>query len=427
MSDVQLHSKFSASAASRWLACPGSIVLSAGLPDTGNQYSRGGTAEHTVLEHCVKHGTHPGHYVFEHGGVVIVDGHEVGIVGEPSEMVASALKHIDEMVAGADIVQAETRINYSQWLGVPEADGFGTADLTAVFAEARELLVGDYKGGRGVVVDAEGNEQMMLYAGGKLLEMDDLGVEIDHVRLVIFQPRVSDAPSEWRISRADLEAWLNGRARSGATSVQLAEQTARGPDWDEAFLSPGEKQCRFCKAKATCPALRAAVAETVSGSAPATPDEFADLGVTLIGDDNAWLAACLTQAPMIEEWLKAVRAEVERRLLAGDAVPGYKLVQGKQGNRAWADETKAEEMLKTFRLKVEEMYDLKLISPTTAEKLVKAEVIGPRQWKKAEALITRSAGKPSVAPITDKRDALVVTPVADEFESSPPVVEDDIA
>jgi hypothetical protein len=67
------------------------------------------------------------------------------------------------------------------------------------------------------------------------------------------------------------------------------------------------------------------------------------------------------------------------------------------------------------------MYELTLISPTAAEKLAKAKgddkpLIGPRQWPKVEALVTRSAPKPSVAPASDKRPALVITAVADEFE-----------
>ena len=110
-----------------------------------------------------------------------------------------------------------------------------------------------------------------------------------------------------------------------------------------------------------------------------------------------------------------MRAEVERRLLAGDAVPGFKVVQGKRGNRAWGNAAEAEEMLKGMRLKVEEMYDLKLISPTSAEKLVKAEVIGPRQWTKVKALITQSDGKPSVAPVSDPRAALVLAAAVDDF------------
>lgn len=68
-----------------------------------------------------------------------------------------------------------------------------------------------------------------------------------------------------------------------------------------------------------------------------------------------------------------------------------------------------------MRLKEAEMYDFKLISPTTAEKLHKAGTIGPRQWPKVQALITQSEGKPHVAPESDSRPALVVTPVVDDF------------
>jgi hypothetical protein len=69
-----------------------------------------------------------------------------------------------------------------------------------------------------------------------------------------------------------------------------------------------------------------------------------------------------------------------------------------------------------MRLKVEEMYDLKLISPTTAEKLAKAKTIGPRQWKTLQEGITRSEGAMHVTPDSDPRLALVLTKVADEFD-----------
>ena len=62
------------------------------------------------------------------------------------------------------------------------------------------------------------------------------------------------------------------------------------------------------------------------------------------------------------------------------------------------------------------MYDLSLISPTTAEKLAGAGTIGPRQWKKVIPLITRSEGSPSVAPESDKRPALVVGGNTDDFD-----------
>jgi hypothetical protein len=59
------------------------------------------------------------------------------------------------------------------------------------------------------------------------------------------------------------------------------------------------------------------------------------------------------------------------------------------------------------------MYDRSLISPTTAEKVLKTS---PKRWEKAQSLITRSEGKKSVAPVTDKRPALAVQSVADDFQ-----------
>jgi len=124
----------------------------------------------------------------------------------------------------------------------------------------------------------------------------------------------------------------------------------------------------------------------------------------------------LKSVDLIESWCKAIRAKAESELLAGNNVPGFKLVEGRRGARKWANEAEAETTLKTMRLKLEEMYDLKLISPTEAEKLHKSGAIGPRQWPKLQQIIVQSEGKPSVAPENDKRPALVVAPVASHFE-----------
>jgi hypothetical protein len=132
--------------------------------------------------------------------------------------------------------------------------------------------------------------------------------------------------------------------------------------------------------------------------------------------DDLDLARVMTKAGMIESWVKAVRAEVERRLLAGEPVTGYKLVQGKRGNRAWGNAAEAEELLKSMRIKHDMMYDYSLASPTTVEKLAKAGEIGPRQWTKIKDLITQTEGRPSVAPISDKRDALVTQALSSDFD-----------
>ena len=129
-----------------------------------------------------------------------------------------------------------------------------------------------------------------------------------------------------------------------------------------------------------------------------------------------FLSVALSKVDLIEDWCKAIRTEAERRLFAGEEVPGYKVVAGKKGARAWDKSVDVEALLKTMRLKDDEMYDRKVISPTTAEKLAKAGTIGPRQWGKLQEVITQSEGKPHVAPLSDSRPALEIKPVADDFE-----------
>jgi hypothetical protein len=108
-----------------------------------------------------------------------------------------------------------------------------------------------------------------------------------------------------------------------------------------------------------------------------------------------------------------VRKRAHKELAEGRAVPGYKLVLGKKGARAWEDEAAAEAAMKAMRLKQDQMYQFKVISPTTAEKLLAKE--SPRRWATLQKLITQSDGKPTVAPASDARPALEVKPVADDF------------
>lgn len=132
--------------------------------------------------------------------------------------------------------------------------------------------------------------------------------------------------------------------------------------------------------------------------------------------DAAGLSSRMSLVGLVEDWCKAVRAAVEIELLAGRPVEGWKLVEGRMGNRAWADEKAIEKTLKGMRLKKEEMYKFKLISPTDAEKLAKKKVIGDAQWEKLQKQITRSPGAPSVAPAASERSAIKLTAVADDFD-----------
>lgn len=404
------HSKYSASGFEAAMLCPGKPVMESGKPDNSNTYSREGTAAHQILEWCLKDTKQAAAFA---GRVIEVEGDKIVVDDDMVGHIQWTIDTVYDYAAG-NMVIPETRVNYAEAIGVGEADGWGTADV--IIARDDELVVMDLKYGRGVEVIAERNPQMMLYGLGALAQCDGIMGDFKRVRLVVLQPRTSRKPSEWDCSVDELRGWA---ATEAWDAVEQRQQAAGSTVLDN-FLRPGEKQCKFCKAKATCPALRAEATETMHFS-PASPDEFVekfDPVVPVALSDPHWLSAALQKADLIEDWLKAVRAEAERRLLAGESVPGFKVVQGKRGARQWTDAKAAEELLrKSFRLPVEKAYDLKLISPTTAEKLFKAGDIGPRQWPRAAELITQSDGKPHVAPESDPRPALDVRPASEDFEN----------
>ena len=231
------------------------------------------------------------------------------------------------------------------------------------------------------------NPQLQTYALAAL-EQFGLAEDFQTVRIVIHQPRLNHV-SEAAIPVDELLAF--------GETLSAAAKATRLPD---APLVVSEKGCKYCKAKATCPAIRDEVLGHFDNVEPttATTDE---------------LGEAMAKADLIEGWVKAIRAETERRLFAGTPVAGFKLVQGKRGNRAWTDVEEAEKLLKSMKLKHDQLYEYKVISPTTADKLATAGAIGPRQWFKVLALITQADGKPSVAPEADKRPALVTSAEAD--------------
>lgn len=403
------HSTWSASKFESIMLCPGKIVLEQGLPDNTNAYAAEGTAAHQVLTWALQEDRPASAYI---GRVIEVEGFTFEVDQDMAEHVQVCIDYVLDVV-GDGVILVDQRVNYSSYLGVDTSEAWGTADVIVIRGD--EIIVVDFKYGRGHEVDAERNPQMSLYALGALQAYQGLANDFRRVRMTISQPRIKRAASEWDCSVEELEAWGRGTARSAVVACNLATwDTPADPEvWAETHLSPSEKACKFCKAKATCPALLQEVALHVS-EAPATVDEFEH-----ISDPKTFsqpdLARSLRAVDLIEDWCKSVRAEAERRLRAGQVVPGWKLVQGKKGNRAWDKPAEVEALLKSMRLKESEMYDFKLISPASAEKLAKAGTIGPRQWPKLQSLITQPDGKAHVAPESDSRPALVVTPVADDF------------
>lgn len=374
------HSRYSPSAAHRWLRCPGSIALEAQCPQTSSAYADEGTKAHELAAMILNNET-----------ITPADYDE-----DMLSHVTTYTRAVREAATDATLY-VEKRVDFGLMLGLSEGEGFGTVDAPIVgdgFIEVHDL-----KYGVGVKVEAEENEQLMLYALGLLNEFEMLG-PFNRVKLVIHQPRL-DHVSEWEIAVRDLQAWAD---EVGATIEALAD--AVEPD-----LHPGEKQCRFCKARGICPALAQKVQDAIAIEFPDLTEEVIAEDAAIMGPNR--LAEALGAVDLIETWTKAVRERAYTVLAEGGEIPGYKLVAGKKGSRQWSDEAAAREALKSMRLKVEEMFDLRLISPTSAEKLAKAGTLGAKQWKRLQTLITQAEGKPHVAPSTDKRPPL--PSVAEQF------------
>jgi hypothetical protein len=399
---MAVHAKNSPSGASGWMRCAGWASDTA-----GSEFADEGTAAHELASTALGDGQAATDYL---GQVISVGERQFTV---DAEMAGHVQSYVDLVRSIPGELMVEQRLPIDHLTG--EHGAAGTSD--AVILAGDELVIVDLKYGRGVRVDAERNEQLMIYALAALNVFDVVG-DIGSVRLVICQPRLSHV-SEWVVPVAELRAF--------AREVRAAADRRQEGSTD---LAPGEKQCRWCAKKATCGALRDSVLSTVA----AEFDDVSDLtdaravvariktAVESVPEsDPAVTGSLMSAIEMIETWCKAVRAHAESLLLAGTEVPGWKLVEGRRGARKWADEAQAEEMLRAFRVKHDQMYEYRLISPPTAEKLAKAEVIGKRQWPRLAALITQADGKPSVAPASDKRPALVVQQAtADDFEDAAP-------
>jgi hypothetical protein len=449
------HAFLSPSGAPAWLRCHAKVWREKDLPDTSSESADEGTAAHFLRDECLTNGVDAAEHI---GKQIVVEPtgarwlKEVDAYATDSPVFEVDATMAREVQKSIDVIRAMKGTLYPEMI-LPigfitgEEGATGTAD--AVIIDGSTLTIDDLKYGMGVAVDAEENEQLLIYGAAALEELDVLG-EIDTLRMRISQPRINN-DSEWTLDVDEVK-------RRVIEIRATADKIMAGPEGLEAV--PGEKQCRFCKVKGSCEEYRNFVLGTVAddfvdltkgdmvvtaieaekvlasvyGVKPKAVDymvaehafvihkpnikpqlELAEERIT--NSDDSHLATCMDALDMVESWCKAVRAEVERRLLTGNFTDArYKLVEGKKGNRSWANPVEAEAAMKAMRLKVDEMYDMKIISPTTAESVLAAK--SPRKWKKLQEQITQTQGKPSVAPASDKRAALDVKV---EFE---PVTED---
>jgi hypothetical protein len=430
------HAILSPSGFKALMLCPAKPAMEQGLPDERSEYADEGTAAHflgsTCLELCENATAYLGRSVFvseaftgwiaQAPAEALNTGRAFKVNAEMVDAVQVYLTTVRDRVAAYELLGASVELHVEQSLpighitGEDGAEGTGDAVIIAAFPDGHAVIeVGDLKYGKGVEVDAFDNPQLKMYGLGA---MEKFGLVYDFTEVVtwISQPRINIQASECKYTAEEILKWSAEASQAAATAYGLLNYGNEGIDVDF-HCKPHPDACRFCKAKGHCGALAKGVETALSA-------EFTDLTTADKVEKDAIVDRLVKAAPvdvlgakmdaveLVEMWCKAIRARVESQLLAGVPVAGYKLVQGKRGNRAWTDAEDAEAMLKGMRLKKEEMYEFKVISPTTAETVLKAS---PKRWAKVVKLITQSDGKPSVAPISDKRASLEIKPVESEF------------
>lgn len=437
MGDNSEHALLSASGSPGWLACYGNLAQKARMANTSNPASRKGTAGHTVSANVLlaKLAVEAGKpednrtscldYV---GHIEIVEGDEIEIT---DEYAGQLQKYVDKVWAvyksepGA-VLLVETRVNYAAYLGVPQDKAWGTSDAIIYLPLSRRIVVIDLKTGFRWVM-AENNGQERLYGLGAYDELA-LAYEIDEVENMICMSRFMDAEdSEYEepgvtsevLSVADLKTWARTEAAMAAQHNLRNYEAAQAHGLATIPLgeyTPGEKQCEYCNP--ACPGRFQTVVSTIA-------NEFVDLDNPPEGTvaktiskhagrvaeaDVETLAEMMKRCDMIEDWIKAVRSAVEVHLLAGQAIPGFKLVAGKKGARSWSDPEKAAKKLKTVLGTKDAMTAPEPISPTQAEKHFKQGKLTPRQWQALVDITTQKEGGRHVAREDDPRPAITAGP-----------------
>lgn len=383
------HARLSASGSKRWMSCTPSVRLEEHFEETTSVFAEEGTAAHELSE--------------------IMLAYELGNTKKPTytralnkfmkentyyseemkdyveEYVAYVMERVNTMRAKTKdaLVLIEQRLDFSEW--VP--DGFGTGDVLIIGDGLMEII--DLKYGKGVVVEAEDNPQMKLYALGAM-HAHDMLYDIKEVSMTIVQPRL-DAISTWTVSADTLYSWAQDEVKPKA---ELANK-------GEGEFNPGE-HCRFCKAKAVCRARAdknlALAREEFQDPAMLTPEEIADL---------------LFQTKEFAKWAKDVEEYALQQAEQGVAFDGWKLVEGRS-NRKYVNESAVITTLEENGFDIDQISERKLLAITNMEKL-----IGKATF--AELLseyIIKPTGKPVLVEATDKRPALNSLEAAQsEFEA----------
>lgn len=390
-----VHALLSPSGAKKWLTCSASLACEKDIPNTSGKAAVLGTAMHTIAEihlnQYIKGTALPlerevGAYVLDEGKgqIKALISPMKGAVLITADMIEQVRKYTDyckPIIDVATYAKLEMRVNLTEVLhpGYEGVETFGTADLVAVqeLANTDEhmLIIGDLKTGRHRV-EAKENKQLMLYALGVYRRLKRR-YNITTVRLVIFQPYAGGA-SEWDISVEGLELFAKfaqKRALLALDAYFRGKKNLKASDF-----KPSVDGCQWCRFSEQC------VARTKTVNSVLVEELEDDFALELTPEQ---LVAEYEKLPLLRQHIDKVEKAMSAALHSGKKVPGYKLVEGRPGNRAWKDVEKVAELYS------DKLTKEVLMTPTEAVKVIPEEEL--------KDFITRKPGAPCVATADDKR------------------------
>lgn len=298
------HSPLGASAADRWMNCPGSIALlkKFGMPETEEpDYTKQGTAAHAAASKCLLEGLEAWEVVGEKFGDIECD-------VEMSEAIATYLEVCRPL---KDIPHGQVYIE-RHLTSRKHALMYGTVDFGVVADSLLNIV--DYKHGIGVPVEVEDNPQLKYYAYLILQDHPD----VRRVVMRVVQPRAihPDGPvRRWETTAEAIHEWVEAEVIPAMHAAEI----------DDSYMAG--KHCRFCPAKIVCPLLKGVFEAMATYNKP--PAEM---------DDGA-LGREYQMIELVKMRIKALEAETLRRLMLCRDVEGTKLVH-KRADRVFRDGAK---------------------------------------------------------------------------------------
>jgi hypothetical protein len=386
---MSAHAILSPSAANRWLHCTPAPRLEAEMPDSASEYAEEGRLAHSICELAARK-------KFTDMTQRTYNSKLKKLKSDPlyqAEMLTTAAAYVDHLTENAmkfehaPYVALEVQVDISDF--APEA--FGTCDCVMIGGD--ELIITDYKHGKGVPVSPQENPQMMLYALGALrLYRPIYGGAIQRVTCCIDQPRLDNYGGH-TLTADELLAWGENTVKPKAALAFAGLGEFTPGDW-----------CRFCRAKAQCRA-RADVHAALEDFKDAIPmhcagaiDPNREPMPPLLTD--AEIGDLLIRGASLADWYNGLKEYALATCLDGGVIPGWKAVEGRSA-RAWTDQDKALETIINAGHPREIVYET---VPKTLAQLEK--VIGPGPFAElVGAYIIKPPGKPALAPESDKRPA----------------------